>query len=64
MSYKEQYDFWLEDVYFDEKTKEELRGIAGDEKEIEFNFYSVDMQGQNRSDYGKWEICALDMERN
>ena len=22
------------------------------------------MQGQNRSDYGKWEICALDMERN
>ena len=39
MSYKEQYDFWLEDVYFDEKTKEELRGIAGDEKEIEERFY-------------------------
>lgn len=28
MSYKEQYDFWLEDVYFDEKTKEELRGLS------------------------------------
>ncbi len=39
MSYKEQYDFWLEDAYFDEKTKEELRGIAGDEKEIEERFY-------------------------
>ena len=39
MSYKEQYDFWLEDSYFDEKTKEELRGIAGDEKEIEDRFY-------------------------
>ncbi|MBD5548971.1 MAG: phospho-sugar mutase [Lachnospiraceae bacterium] len=39
MSYKEQYDFWLEDAYFDEKTKEELRGIAGDEKEIEDRFY-------------------------
>ena len=35
MSYREQYDFWLQDAYFDEKTKEELRGIAGDEKEIE-----------------------------
>ncbi len=39
MSYKDQYDFWLEDAYFDEKTKEELRGIAGDEKEIEDRFY-------------------------
>ena len=32
MSYKEQYQFWLEDAYFDEKTKEELRGIADNEK--------------------------------
>ncbi len=39
MSYKEQYDFWLADAYFDDKTKEELRGIAGDEKEIEDRFY-------------------------
>lgn len=39
MSYKEQYDFWLEDAYFDEKTKEELRSIAGNEKEIEDRFY-------------------------
>ena len=39
MSYREQYDFWLQDGYFDEKTKEELRSIAGDEKEIEDRFY-------------------------
>lgn len=39
MSYMEQYDFWLQDDYFDEKTKEELRGIAGNEKEIEDRFY-------------------------
>ena len=39
MSYKEQYDFWLSDAYFDEATKEELKAIAGDEKEIEERFY-------------------------
>ena len=39
MSYKEQYDFWLNDAYFDEATKEELRSIAADEKEIEDRFY-------------------------
>ncbi len=39
MNYKDQYQFWLEDDYFDEKTKEELRAIANDEKEIEDRFY-------------------------
>ncbi len=39
MSYREEYDFWLKDAYFDEDTKEELRGIAGNEKEIEDRFY-------------------------
>ena len=39
MSYAEQYKFWLEDAYFDEKTKEELKGIADNEKEIEDRFY-------------------------
>lgn len=39
MSYREQYDFWLQDGYFDEKTRQELRDIAGDEKEIEDRFY-------------------------
>ena len=39
MSYAEQYKFWLEDAYFDEETKEELKGIADNEKEIEDRFY-------------------------
>lgn len=39
MEAKKIYEFWLENAYFDEKTKEELREIAGDEKEIEERFY-------------------------
>ncbi len=39
MNYKDQYQFWLEDDYFDAKTKEELKAIANDEKEIEDRFY-------------------------
>lgn len=39
MEAKKAYEFWLGDSYFDEKTKEELRCIAGDEKEIEERFY-------------------------
>lgn len=39
MNAREIYEFWLTDSYFDEKTKEELRGIAEDEKEIEERFY-------------------------
>ena len=40
MGYKEQYMQWLENDYMDEATKEELRQIAGDEKEIEERFYT------------------------
>lgn len=39
MDAKKTYEFWLADSYFDETTKEELRGIAGNEKEIEDRFY-------------------------
>lgn len=39
MDYKQQYDFWLKDNYFDAKTKEELKNIAGNDKEIEDRFY-------------------------
>ena len=39
MDYKEVYESWLSNPYFDEKTKEELRGIAGDENEIKERFY-------------------------
>lgn len=40
MSYKEIYKQWLENPYFDEKTKNELKAIADDEKEIEERFYT------------------------
>ena len=40
MDYRENYKHWLEDDYFDEATKEELRGIASDEKELEERFYT------------------------
>ena len=40
MNAKEVYRAWLEDPYFDEETKDELRSIAGDEKEIEERFYT------------------------
>ena len=34
MGYMDEYKFWLESDCFDEKTKEELRSIADDDKEI------------------------------
>lgn len=39
MDARSMYEFWLEDSYFDEDTKSELRGIAGDAREIEERFY-------------------------
>ena len=39
MDYKEVYESWLSNPYFDEDTKDELRGIAGDENEIKERFY-------------------------
>lgn len=39
MGYREEYEYWLEDSYFDAATKEELKAIAADEKEIEDRFY-------------------------
>ncbi len=37
--YISKYNEWLDDPFIDEKDKEELRSIAGDEKEIEERFY-------------------------
>ena len=37
--YKERYERWLSSDAVDEATKEELRGIQGDEKEIQERFY-------------------------
>lgn len=39
MGYKENYESWLSNPYFDEATRKELQSIAGDEKEIEERFY-------------------------
>lgn len=40
MDYRKMYEEWLANPYFDEKTKEELRGIASDENEIKERFYT------------------------
>ncbi len=40
MGYRETYEEWLTSPAFDEKTKEELRSIADDEKEIKERFYT------------------------
>lgn len=39
MGYLENYKKWCSDEYFDEKTREELKSIQGDEAEIEDRFY-------------------------
>ena len=39
MDYKELYEAWLADPYFDEETKKELESIKGDENEIKERFY-------------------------
>ncbi len=40
-NYKEEYEYWLSSRVVDEKTKEELRAIEGDEKEIEGRFKAM-----------------------
>ena len=39
MGYRETYQLWLTDSYFDENTRAELEKIADNEKEIEDRFY-------------------------
>lgn len=39
VGYKEVYDAWCMDEYFDVSVREELKAISGDEKEIEDRFY-------------------------
>lgn len=40
MDYKKVYNEWLNNEFIDEKTKEELKSIKDDEKEIEDRFYT------------------------
>ncbi|MCY6371420.1 phospho-sugar mutase [Clostridium ganghwense] len=39
MDYKKIYEEWLNNEFFDEKTRKELKAIENDEKEIEDRFY-------------------------
>jgi len=39
LNYLEKYRFWLENEYFSEEAKAELRALTGNEKEIEDRFY-------------------------
>jgi phosphoglucomutase len=39
LNYLEKYHFWLENEYFSDEAKEELRTIADDEEEIKDRFY-------------------------
>ena len=39
MHYLEKYHFWLENEYFDQQVKKELRALAGNEEEIKDRFY-------------------------
>lgn len=39
MDYKEIYESWLANPYFDEGTKAELEGIKADDNEIKERFY-------------------------
>jgi len=39
MHYLEKYHFWLENEYFDEQAKKELRALKGNEEEIKDRFY-------------------------
>ena len=40
MNYQETYQEWLNNPYFDEATKEELKNIQDDDNEIKERFYS------------------------
>ena len=39
MSYMDELNFWLNDDYFDQKTKDELLAIRNNEAEVEDRFY-------------------------
>ena len=41
MGYKETYESWVNSSYFDDKTREELRGIAADDQEIKERFTKI-----------------------
>lgn len=49
MNFKDLYDIWSKDSFFDASTQKELADIANDEKEIEERFYKDLEFGTGRS---------------
>ena len=47
MNYKETYQEWLSNPYFDEDTKKELTAIENDENEIKERFYA-DLESEGK----------------
>ena len=45
MGYKEKYEYWLNSPAIDEKDREELKSIAGNEKEMEVVTGGVSIPG-------------------
>ena len=39
MDYRQEYEKWCADEYFDEQTRAELKALEGNEAEIEDRFY-------------------------
>ena len=46
----EQFNYWLNDPYFDDATKQELLAIRNDPKEVEDRFYKDLAFGTGRRD--------------
>ena len=65
MDYKEMYQQWLDNPYFDEETKAELKAIAGNEKEIEDRFYmDLEFGTQSEKRHRAWQtIFCLSGQR-
>ena len=49
MSYMDEFNFWLNDDYFDQATKDELLAIRNNEGEIEERFYKELEFGDRKS---------------
>ena len=58
MGYKEMYEEWLNNPYFDDATKAELKAIEGNEKEIEDRFY-MDLEFGTAGLRGNTGTCKL-----
>ena len=52
MGYKENYESWLNNPYFDEDTRNELKSIEGNEKEIVRPVFYMDLEfGYSRTSW-------------